>query len=110
MNMRNQGMGMPRIPGMGPQQKIQLDLATMPDGRCIKCDNKEFIATANIKMISPLQSPNGQWAHGVAQWWACTQCGYKFDPNEWVAKMKKEEEAAENAKDAGSAIIAPGGN
>lgn len=89
---KNKGMGMPMIPGMGGQpQQIRLDLATMPNGYCIKCNNKEFIATANIKMISPLQSPTGQWAHGVAQWWACTKCGYKFDPNEWIAKIQKGE-------------------
>lgn len=92
MDRNSRGMGMPQIPGMGiPQQQIRLDLAKMPDGHCVKCDNKEFIATANIKMISPLQSPNGQWAHGIAQWWACTNCGYKFDPNEWVAKNQEGE-------------------
>jgi hypothetical protein len=111
---RNRGMGMPSIPGMGggQQQAIRIDLATMPDGRCVKCDNNTFVATANIKMISPLQSPTGQWAHGVAQWWACIQCGYKFDPMEWIAKTKKEEEEKEttkNAKDAVSVIIGPTG-
>jgi len=105
MDNRNRGMGMPAIPGMGGPQQIRLDLATMPDGCCVKCDNKEFISTANIKMISPLQSPTGQWAHGVAQWWACTRCGYKFDPNEWIEKTKKEEkETLGNAKIADSPI------
>jgi predicted nucleic-acid-binding Zn-ribbon protein len=108
----SQGMGIPRIPGarvnspQGNQFKIQLDVMALPNAKCIKCGNAEFTLRANVKMISPMQSPDGQWAHGVAQWWACLQCGYKFDPSEWVNK-RFEDSKKEEATNADKTIVLP---
>lgn len=92
MSQMGGGMGVPRIPGLGinkpggNQFQVKLDIMALPNAKCVKCDCEFFIARSNIKMISPMQSPDGQWAHGVAQWWSCQNCGYKFDPKEWVDK------------------------
>jgi hypothetical protein len=91
------GMGFPRVPGGGkintPQSNqfaMKLNVMALPNGKCVKCGCEDFISRANIKMISPLQSPDGQWAHGIASWWACLECGHKFDPKEWIEKNDKE--------------------
>lgn len=100
--MKQAGFGGPRIPGMGMnrpqgnQFQMNLNVLSLPNATCVKCGCEFFESRANIKMISPMQSPDGQWAHGVAQWWACANCYYKFDPKEWVEKHLKEEENKKN--------------
>lgn len=105
------GMGMPRIPGGpggipmgGPAEPSMASILAMDNAKCVDCGNDKFIAMANIKMISPMMSPNGQWAHGVGQWWECIKCGKKFDPTEWVNNKHK----MENAKDATPILVGPG--
>lgn len=99
------GFSGPRIPGMGMnsphgnQFKMNIDIMSLDNVKCIECENELFILNAYIKMINPLQSPDGKWAHAVAQWWACSHCGRKFDPTEWVEKQKEEnKEVMKNAQ------------
>jgi hypothetical protein len=84
---------------------MMLNVMALPNAKCIKCDHEEYEARCNIKMISPVQSPDGKWAHGVAQWWACKNCGHKFDPNEWVKKNDKDEVPASQT----TIIVPPAG-
>jgi len=93
---RQQGFGGPMIPGggfnkpQGNQFKINIDIMSLPNAKCIKCDNERFSLVCNMKMISPMQSPTGDWAHGVAQWWECSnpECKHKFDSKEWIDKIE----------------------
>jgi hypothetical protein len=108
----SKGMGMPQIPGMGNmrgapqgQMRINIDVMSLPNAKCVKCGNDKFISVANIKMISPIESPSGDWAHGVAQWWECSLCNYKFNPNEWVENRLKEKPKDETVNRENGAIV-----
>ena len=96
------GFGGPRIPhGMGggvntPDGnafRFHANVMALPNAKCVKCGCESFEIRANMKMVSPMMSPNGQWGHGVAQWWQCTDCKHIFVMEEWVKKHEAEAES-----------------
>jgi len=93
----------------GNQFNMNLNIMALPNAKCLNCDHEEFTTKANIKMISPMQSPNGQWAHAAAQQWICRKCDKPFIPEEWINNKLKEEKEKGNAekKADGGVIILP---
>jgi hypothetical protein len=85
----------PRIPSGpnkpdGNQFRMAMNIMNLPNVKCIKCDHEEFALHSHLKMISPMQSPSGQWTNAATQWWKCCNCGYMFNPDEWVKKHESE--------------------
>ena len=85
--MNQPGYMPPNASGQSPQMRVNME--KISNAGCVKCGHTDFTVKAKVKMISPIQSPSGEWTPAVMQNIVCEQCGHIFKIEEWVENQKK---------------------